>query len=310
MSVSYKDYYKVLEVDRNSSSADIAKNFKKLARKYHPDLNQGDTKAEEKFKEINEAYEVLKDDEKRKLYDRLGHNWQHGQQFKGAPGFEGFNFDGQQFNSGGFSDFFEVLFGQAGRSGGHGGFGPDPFGSFSRRQRKGSDIQAEISISLEDALNGGQRNINLGGAQSSRTLEVNIPAGVKEGAKLRLTGQGNSVPGGVAGDLFLRIKFLPHHTLGVDGMDTVYDLYLSPWEATLGTTVRVPTLEGEIDMSIPEGTSSGRRFRLRGRGLGPETSRGDQMIRAMIKSPENLSDEEKELWQKLAEISTFKARTD
>ncbi len=312
MSVSYKDYYKVLEVDRKASSDDIAKSFKKLARKYHPDLNQGDTKAEEKFKEINEAYEVLKDAEKRKLYDRLGHNWQHGQQFQGAPGFEGFNFnfDRQQFNNGGFSDFFEVLFGQGGRAGGPGGFGPDPFSSFSRRQRKGSDILTDISISLEDALKGGPRNINLGGALSNRTLEVNIPAGIKEGAKLRLSGQGNSVPGGIAGDLFLRIKFLPHPVLGVDGTDITYDLNLSPWEAALGATIRVPTLEGEIEMNIPKGTSSGRRFRLRGRGLGTEAARGDQMIRAMIKTPEDISNEEKELWEKLAEISTFKARAD
>ncbi len=311
MSVSYKDYYQVLEVDRKATSDHIAKSFKKLARKYHPDLNQGDAKAEEKFKEINEAYEVLKDPEKRKLYDRLGHNWQHGQQFQGAPGFEGFNFnfDRQQFNNGGFSDFFEVLFGQqGGRSGGQGGFGPDPFGGFSRRQRRGSDVEAEISISLEDALKGGKRNVSLSGAKGPRTLEVNIPAGVREGAKLRLSGQGESAPGGIAGDLFLRIKFSAHPTFGVDGMDTTYDLLLSPWEAVLGTTVRVPTLEGEIDMNIPEGTSSGRRFRLRGRGLGAEASRGDQMVRAMIKTPENITEEEKELWNKLAEISTFNAR--
>ncbi len=315
MSVSYKDYYQVLGVERKSSGDDIAKSFKKLARKYHPDLNQGDAKAEEKFKEINEAYEVLKDPEKRKLYDQLGHNWQHGQQFKGAPGFEGFNFnfDGQQFNNGGFSDFFEVLFGQAGartgqRSTRSGGFGPDPFGGFSRRQRKGNDVEAEISISLEDALKGGRRNITLSGAQGPRTLEVNIPKGVRQGAKLRLSGQGEAALGGIAGDLFLRIKFLPHPNFSVDGMDITYDLNLTPWEAALGTTVRVPTLEGEIDMNIPEGTSSGGRFRLRGRGLGPESARGDQMVRAMIKTPESINEEQRELWQKLAEISDFSAR--
>ncbi len=308
MSVSYKDYYKLLGVERSASAEDIAKAFKKLARKYHPDLNQGDAKSEEKFKELNEAYEVLKDPEKRKLYDKLGHNWQHGQQFQGASGFEGFNFDGQQFNSGGFSDFFEVLFGQAGRGTKQGGFGPDPFSGFSRRQRRGRDVEAEISISLEDALKGGRRNINLGGNQGSKTLDVNIPAGVREGAKLRLSGQGDTAPGGVAGDLFLRIKFLPHPIFGVDDMDITYDLFLSPWEAALGATVRVPTLDGEIEMNIPEGTSSGRRFRLRGRGLGSEKSRADQMVRVMIKTPENISDEERKLWQQLADISTFNAR--
>ncbi len=310
MSVSYKDYYKLLEVERSASGDDIAKSFKKLARKHHPDLNQGDAKAEEKFKEINEAYEVLKDPEKRKLYDRLGHNWQHGQQFQGAPGFEGFNFDfnGQQFNGGGFSDFFEVLFGQAGRSAGQGGFGPDPFGGFSRRQRRGRDVEAEISISLEDAYKGGQRSINLAAKQGAKTLEVNIPAGVREGAKLRLAGQGDSAPGGVAGDLLLRIKFLPHANFGVDDMDITYDLFLTPWEAALGTTVRVPTLDSEIDMNIPAGTSSGRRFRLRGRGLGSDKTRADQIVRVMIKTPESLSDEERAIWTQLAEISTFTAR--
>ncbi len=310
MSVSYKDYYKLLEVGRTSSADDIAKSFKKLARKYHPDLNQGDAKAEEKFKEINEAYEVLKDPEKRKLYDQLGHNWQHGQQFKGAPGFEGFNFnfDGQQFNNGGFSDFFEVLFGQAGRGTKQGGFGPDPFSSFSRRQRRGRDVEAEISISLEDALKGGRRNITVGISQGSKTLDVNIPSGVREGAKLRLSGQGDTAPGGVAGDLFLRIKFLPHPIFAVDDMDINYDLFLSPWEATLGAQVRVPTLDGEIEMNIPAGTSSGKRFRLRGRGLGSEKSRADQMVRVMIKTPESISDEELNLWKQLAEISKFNAR--
>ncbi len=310
MSVSYKDYYKLLEVERTASANDIAKSFKKLARKYHPDLNQGDAKAEEKFKEINEAYEVLKDTEKRKLYDKLGHNWQHGQQFQGAPGFEGFNFnfDGQQFNTGGFSDFFEVLFGQAGRGNKQGGFGPDPFSSFSKRQRRGRDVEAEISINLEDALKGGRRNVTIGISQGSKTLDVNIPAGVREGAKLRLSGQGDTAPGGVAGDLFLRIKFLPHPIFGVDDMDTTYDLLLSPWEATLGAKVIVPTLDGEIEMNIPAGTSSGKRFRLRGRGLGNEKSRADQMVRVMIKVPEIMSDQEQALWQKIAEISDFTPR--
>ncbi len=296
MSVSYKDYYQVLGVDRKASADEIAKAFKKLARKYHPDLNPDNAEAEDKFKEINEAYEVLKDADKRQRYDQLGHNWQHGQQFRGAPGFEGFNFDASGFGgSGGFSDFFEVLFGQAARQ--QGGFGPDPYASFSRRQRRGRDVEAEISISLQDALQGGRRTISVGG----RTLDVNIPAGVREGAKLRLAGQGdNGMNGGINGDLFLRIKYAAHEKFSVDGINILYDLPVMPWEAVLGANIQVPTLEGDIEMHIPAGTSSGKRFRLRGRGLGPSASRGDQMVKVMITAPTVVDDAEKTLWEQIA----------
>ncbi len=319
MSVSYKDYYQLLGVDRKATKEEIAKAFKKLARQYHPDLNPGDTKAEEKFKELNEAYEVLKDPQKRKMYDQLGHNWQHGQQFN-AGGFGGQGFGGGGFSGGGgdFSDFFETLFGQAGRGGANfgggfggaqGGFGADPFANFSRRPTKGKDITAEITITLEDALKGNRRTITLSGAQGKRNLEVNIPAGSKEGSKLRLTGQGDPSPhGGASGDLFLRLKFMTHALFSVDENNISYDLPLTPWEAALGVKARIPTLEGEIEMHIPAGTSSGRRFRLRGRGLGKEGARGDQMVRAMIKVPESLTDEERALFEQLAATSKFTAR--
>lgn len=310
MAVSYKDYYQLLGVERSASTEEIAKAYKKLARKYHPDLNPGNAEAEEKFKEINEAHEVLKDPEKRKMYDQLGHNWQHGQQFQGAPGFENmhFNFNGQSFSGEGFSDFFEMLFGQAAGGGRRGGFGPDPFGNFSGRQRRGRDAEAEISLSLEDALHGGRRTITLAGPQGERTLEVNIPAGIREGGKLRLAGQGDPMPGGSAGDLFLRIKYLPHAQFKVEGDNLDYDLPVTPWEAVLGASVRVPTLDGEVELNIPAGTSSGRRFRLRGKGMGGASARGDQLVRVMIKSPDQLTDKEKELWQSLADASTFRAR--
>ncbi len=320
MSVSYKDYYQLLGVDRKATKDEISKAFKKLARTYHPDLNPGDTKAEEKFKELNEAYEVLKDPEKRRMYDQLGHNWQHGQQFN-AGGFGGQGFGGGfgGGSGGDFSDFFEAIFGQAARGGGQGfgggfggaqgGFGADPFGGFQRRPSKGKDIQAEITITLEDALKGNRRSITLSGAQGKRDLEVNIPAGSKEGSKLRLTGQGEPSPsGGASGDLFLRIKFMTHALFSVDGNDISYDLPLTPWEAALGVKARIPTLEGEIEMNIPAGTSSGRRFRLRGRGLGKEGARGDQMVRAMIRVPESLSDEERALFEQLAAVSSFTVR--
>lgn len=309
MAVSYKDYYKLLGVERTAASEDISRAYKKLARKHHPDLNPDSADAEEKFKEVTEAYEVLKDPEKRRLYDQLGPDWQHGQQFQGGPGFENmhFNFNGQSFGGAGFSDFFDMLFGQTG-SGRRGGFGPDPFGNFSARQRRGRDVEAEISLSLEDALRGGLRVITLSGSQGDRTLEVNVPPGVREGARLRLAGQGDAAPGGGNGDLYLRIKYLPHPYFQVEGDNLLYDLPLTPWEAVLGSGVRVPTLEGEVELSIPPGTGSGRKFRLRGKGLGGGAARGDQMVRAMIKAPADVSEKERQLWRKLAELSTFKAR--
>ena len=235
MAVSYKDYYKLLGVERAASAEEVSKAYKKLARKYHPDLNPGDKQAEEKFKEINEAYEVLKDPEKRKLYDQLGPNWQHGQQFQGEPGFENvhFTFNGKNFDGSGFSDFFETLFGGGGQfgggaqfggpfggqMGGQGGgrganFGPDPFGGFSSRQRRGRDVEAELALSLEEVLRGGPRSVSINMPAGSKTLEVNVPAGIREGAKLRLAGQGDPAPGGTPGDLFLRVRYLPHHADG------------------------------------------------------------------------------------------------
>lgn len=315
MAVSYKDYYKLLGVERSAATEEIAKAYKKLARKHHPDLNPGDSGAEEKFKEINEAYEVLKDPEKRKLYDQLGPNWKEGQQFQGAPGFENmnFNFNGQNFGGAGFSDFFEAVFGQAGgraqAGGGRGGFGPDPFGGFSSRQRRGRDVEADLSVSLEDAIKGGRRTITLTMPQGDRTLEVNVPAGIREGGKLRLAGQGDSAPGGSAGDLFLRIKYAPHSLFRTEGDNILYDLPLSPWEAVLGTKARVPTLEGDIELNIPAGTGSGRKFRLRGKGLGASAGRGDQMVQVQIRVPVELTPRERELWDALAAESTFMPRS-
>ena len=302
MAVSYKDYYKLLGVERGARAEEISKAYKKLARQYHPDLNPGDKQAEDKFKEINEAYEVLKDPEKRKLYDQLGPDWQHGQQFQGNPGFGNahFTFNGQRFDGSGFSDFFETLFGGAG--GGRGAqFGPDPFGGFSSRSRRGRDVEAELSLSLEEALRGGRRAVTLQMPQGPKTLEVNVPAGIREGAKLRLAGQGDPAPGGTPGDLFLRVRYLAHPLFKVEGENLHCDVALAPWEAALGARVAVPTLEGEVELSIPAGSSSGRKFRLRGKGLGSGVNRGDLLARVMIKVPARLSAEESELWQKLAD---------
>lgn len=314
MAVSYKDYYKLLGVEREAKTEEISKAYKKLARKYHPDLNPGDKQAEEKFKEINEAYEVLKDPEKRKLYDQLGPNWQHGQQFQGEPGYENvhFTFNGKSFDGSGFSDFFETLFGGAAAGGAGGGhraqFGPDPFGGFSSRPRRGRDVEAELPLSLEEASSGGRRTVTLQMPQGPKTLEVNVPAGIREGAKLRLAGQGDPAPGGTPGDLFLRVRYLPHPQFKVEGENLHCDVALAPWEAVLGARVAVPTLEGQVELNIPAGSSSGRKFRLRGKGLGSGVNRGDLLARVMIKVPAQLSAEERELWQKLADVSSFKAR--
>ena len=311
MAVSYKYYYKLLGVEREAKAEEISKAYKKLARKYHPDLNPGDKQAEEKFKEINEAYEVLKDPEKRKLYDQLGPNWQHGQQFQGEPGYENvhFTFNGKSFDGSGFSDFFETLFGGAAAGGGRGAnFGPDPFGGFSSRPRRGRDVEAELPLSLEEASSGGRRTVTLQMPQGPKTLEVNVPAGIREGAKLRLAGQGDPAPGGTPGDLFLRVRYLPHPQFKVEGENLHCDVALAPWEAVLGAKVAVPTLEGQVELNIPAGSSSGRKFRLRGKGLGSGVNRGDLLARVMIKVPAQLSAEERELWQKLADVSSFKAR--
>ena len=322
MSVEYKDYYKILGVEKSASQDEIGKTFKKLARKYHPDLNPNDAKAEDKFKEINEAYEVLKDPEKRKMYDQLGPNWQHGQNFQPPPGFENVRFDfgggGGGFEGGGFSDFFETLFGggfggrSGGPRGGAGGFG----GGYSSRPRRGGDSEAELLLTLEEAFRGGSKTISLreqqpGMSPRTKELQVNIPAGVRNGSRIRLAGQGNpGMQGGPAGDLYLKVHIRHHHLYSLDGVDIIHDLALAPWEAALGAKVRVPTLDGQVDMTIPPGMDSGKKLRIKGRGLGSGAKKGDQFVRIVIKTPDSLTEEEKTLWQSLAEKSGFKPRQD
>lgn len=311
MGVDYKDYYKILNVDRSASQEDLAKAFKKLARKYHPDLNPGDKTAEDKFKELNEAYEVLKDEEKRRLYDQLGPNWKNNQQFQGNTGFENFQFhfeNDYEGRSGGFSDFFESVFGQS--RGRPGNFGPDPFGNFSSRTMRGRDIEAELSISLEEALKGGTRPVTLQTDEGTKTLNVTIPAGVREGAKLRLGGQGSSSPSGQSGDLYLRILFAHHPLFKVEGDNIVYHAAIMPWQAVLGDKIRIPTLEGEVDIRIPAGTSSGKRMRLKGKGLGPAGKRGDEFVSVAIQAPTQLTEEQRSLWEALAVSAQKQAASD
>jgi curved DNA-binding protein len=328
MSVSYKDYYQILGVDRDASQEEIGKAFKKLARKYHPDLNPDSPEAEKKFKEANEAYEVLKDPEKRKKYDTLGPDWEHGQDFQPPPGYEnvrftfggggpgGGGFEGFEGfgGGGGFSDFFETLFGAMG--GGGGGFGQG-FGGGQRfsqqRPRRGQDSEATLELSLEEAYQGGSKTVTLtehgpAGPQN-KTLNVNIPAGIKDGQRIRLAGQGSpGMAGGPNGDLYLKVRLQPHTRFKVQDNNVVFDLPLAPWEAALGTKVRVPTLDGAVEMNIPAGMSSGRKLRVKGKGMGCGANRGDEIVRIMVHTPTDLTDEQKELWARLAETSSFNPR--
>lgn len=295
MSVSYKDYYKVLEVDRSAKTEEIDKAYKRLARKHHPDLNQGDSGAEDRFKEINEAHEVLKDTEKRRLYDQLGPNWQSGQGNNRNFNFQG----GQDFGGGDFSDFFEMVFGQGGS-----------FGGFSSPPRRGRDVEVDLHLSLEDVVKGGPKSFSLNSQEGVKNLNVNIPMGIKDAAKLRLSGQGRS--GTPNGDLYVTVRYQKHPFFKVDGIHVNTEIMLSPWEAVLGTKIRVPTLEGNVEMNIPAGSDSGRKLRLKGKGLGNASGRGDEYVIIGIKVPrvEVLTDKEKELWQELAQLAEITKETE
>ena len=329
MGVEYKDYYQLLGVSKTASKEEISRAYKKLARKYHPDLNPDNPEAESKFKEINEANDVLKDPKKRQMYDSLGPNWKEGQNFQPPPGFENMHFGGggQGFGESGFSDFFETIFGGGGfggqgarftQQGPGGGFGGAGFGGGGRMPRKGRDAEVSVELRLDEAYHGGKKSITLqeqvtgpGGMprMQSKTLEINIPKGVKDGSKIRLTGQGSpGSGGGPAGNLFLKIRIAGDPQFKVDGTTITYELPLTPWEAVLGTKALVPTLDGTIEMNIPAGISSGQKMRIKGRGLGSGARQGDQMVQVVIKTPKNISEEERELWTQIAEKSDFSPR--
>jgi curved DNA-binding protein len=321
MSVEFKDYYNALGVSRDADKETIHRAYRKLARKYHPDLNK-DPGAEEKFKDINEAYEVLKDPEKRSKYDQLGAKWQEGQDFQPPPGWE-FNFnqnrgaeDGTFFytNQGDFSDFFESLFGAFGR-GSRGAEGPDPF----VRQQQPLDYEAILRISLKEAYQGGTKIITLasqtrdpndGASTRPKRFDVKIPPGILPGQKIRLAGQGGAEGGkGSRGDLFLKIEIEPDPRFRLEGRNLHADLALSPWEAALGAEVDVSTLNDSVTMKVPEGTQNGRKFRLRGKGMrNPNGPAGDLYVVARIKVPERLSPKERELFAELEKVSSFDPR--
>jgi len=296
MSVTYQDYYETLGVTRDASADEIRRAYRNLARRHHPDVNQ-DPDAEDRFKEISEAYEVLRDPEKRERYDRFGRNWKAGQNVAGADGFDGgdvqFDFDG-----GDFSDFFEGLFGGRARS--RGRSTTDGLEGFSMR---GGDRDGVLELTLEEAARGGRRRISLG---DGGDVQVEIPRGVRDGQRIRLVGQGApGIGGGPPGNLFLRVRLRPHPVFDVEGRDLYVDLPVSPWEAALGAEVPVPTLEGSARVKVPPGSSSGRRLRLRGQGL-PDS--GDLYAVLTIRVPAALSGKERKLFEQLAAESKFDPR--
>ena len=313
--LEYKDYYKVLGVDRNATQDDIKRAYRKLARKYHPDVSK-ESDAEERFKEVGEAYEVLKDPEKRAAYDQLGANWQAGQDFNPPPGWDqGFEFHGGGFtgaDASQFSDFFESLFG-----GGFSAAGQRGRASHRQYDMRGEDTYAKVAIDLEDAYNGATRTITLRHTElgpdgrpqlKNRTLNVRIPKGVHQGQHIRLAGQGGAGVGqGKAGDLYLEVEFKPHPFYRVEGKDVYLDLPITPWEAALGAAVKVPTPAGKVALKIPAGSRAGAKMRLKGRGI-PGKTPGDFYVVLQIVVPEAKTEEAKALYRQMAEKMAFNPR--
>jgi curved DNA-binding protein len=315
--VQFKDYYETMGVPKTATETEIKKAFRKLARQHHPDMaKERDKKAAEaKFKEINEAYEVLSDPEKRKKYDTLGADWEHGgghqqpppnwQQYAqpGAGGQGGVEF---HFGGTGFSDFFETFFGGRGQGGGSpfGGFG-DEEGGF-RGETRGHDVEADIMVTLDEVINGSKRQVSLRRSDTDKieTYNVRIPPGVHERQRIRLAGQGEKAGrGGKAGDLYLRVRLAQNPDFRLEGHDLIHEHELKPWVAVLGGEVRVPTLEGSARLKIPPGTQNGRRFRMKERGLPqPGGGRGDLYVLIGIDIPETITAEQRKAWEKLAEL--------
>lgn len=315
--MEFKDYYQTLGVARGASADEIQKAYRKLARKFHPDVSQ-EADADARFKEISEAYEVLKDSDKRSKYDRFGQAWK-ARESGGAPppGYEEFHFDfgdvqGGPFGGSGFSSFFDMLFGQAAgaRPGGAGG---PAWASWSNEgrggwARPGANVESTIRLGLEEAARGGVRELHLadpaGGAP--RRLRVNIPRGVRPGQSIRVQGQGSAGRGsGPAGDLLLRVDLAPHPRFRLDGRDLHQTLEVSPWEAALGGEAEVPTLDGTVRVRIPAGTSSGRKIRIRGRGFpgGRTEPAGDLLAEIRVVVPAELSVRERELYEALRDAA-------
>ncbi len=311
--MNYKDYYKTLGVSKDASQADIKKAFRKLASKYHPDKNQDDTTAEAKFKEVNEAFEVLGDPEKRQKYDTLGANWEAYQQGGGnweqftrggGPGGQTFYFEGDPSEffgggGGGFSSFFDMFFNDRG--------GRDPFEAFGRghgtRVSKGQDLEAELPITILEAYQGSQRTFTLNG----KTLRINIKPGAYDGQRLRIKGKGRSgVQGGPAGDLYLILKLQADARFKRKNDNLIYTKEIDLYTAVLGGKIEIPTMSGSVKMNVPKGSESGKILRLKGKGMpiyNKEGEYGDLLIQLNVQFPKNLSKEEEDLFKKLQALS-------
>jgi curved DNA-binding protein len=344
--MDFKDYYTVLGVSKTATKDEIHKAFRKLARQYHPDVAKDKINADRLFKEINEAHEVLSDPEKRRQYDELQtgwkerqeaagqsrentsqtgwRNWSESQNKAGASG-KSYKFDGT-----GFSDFFEEFFGSGGVYSrfDRRGQPADPY-TFATTERarkfkgttqrgftvRGADVEGDIAVTLEEVFNGSVREVTMrrqrrSGVEDRDSFKVRIPPGVHEGQRLRVPGKGDPGMGeGESGDLFLNIRYALHPQFRVQDDDLVYEMELAPWEAILGTVVHVPTPDGGVSVRIPEGAHAGSQVRVRGRGL-PHTdgSRGDLLLPVTIEVPERVCENERALWQKLAEVSNFNPR--
>jgi len=323
MAVQFKDYYEILGVARTATADEIKKAFRKLARIHHPDVAKDKAKGEIKFKEINEAYEVLSDPEKRQKYDQLGADWEHGSQFTPPPQHSGFQRRGNfqegespfEFSGTGFSDFFEAFF--AGTRDQRGSFRrTSPHADESTLAARGHDAEADILVTLEEALHGVTRQITVrrtdeyGESERSDTYQVKIPPGVREGKRIRLTGQGGKGrAGGPAGDLFLRVRLAKHPDFSVEGFDLHYEVALAPWEAVLGKQIQIPTLDGSAKLNIKPGTQAGAVLRLRGLGMPKDDARrGDLYATVTIEIPPSVTDDEKKMWEQLAAKSKFEPR--
>jgi curved DNA-binding protein len=301
--MQFKDYYEALGVESSAGEAEIKAAYRRLARKYHPDVSK-EAGAEERFKSINEAYEVLRDKEKRAAYDQLrSHGYRPGEDFRPPPDFGdqfgggGFGGAGFRYDEGlggaGFSDFFESLFGGGRAAPGRGPGRAVPLG----------DTRAKLAIPLEIAHSGGTQTIGIDG----RTLEVKIPAGIRPGQVIRLAGQGQS-QGARRSDLLLEIDYRPHGEFEVDGRNILFTLPIAPWEAALGTRVSVPTLGGKVDVRVPPDSDTGRKLRLRGRGLPGKPEPGDQIVEIEVYAPRAETDAQRELYQRMAEQFAGKSR--
>lgn len=309
--MEYKDYYKLMGVDRKATQDEIKRAYRKLARKYHPDVSK-EADAETRFKDVGEANEVLSDPEKRAAYDQLGSNWKARQDFHPPPDWgsrSGFEFHGGSpggGNSEGFSDFFETLFGQAGRGGGGG----------QQFRRQGEDQHAKLQIDLEDSYHGASRSISLqvpdpasgGRSMRNKSLKVRIPKGIRQGQKIRLGGQGSAgMGGGKAGDLYLEVDFRPHRFYRVEGKDVYQDFPLAPWEAALGASVKVATPAGSVDLKIPANSRAGKKLRLKGRGL-PAKTAGDLYLVLQIVLPPADDEKTREIYRQMQEELDFDPR--